>query len=350
MRILVRRRSLGLKAAAVTAVLCAGAGIAFMLWLRSPGHRITDQELLREAVGEWERAGEPGSGPNYQIFEQQAAQGYYDAAAATGRLFKRVEDVQWSIVELTKIRAENGDVYGAKAMIKRFAGSNLGAGAAEAIAEIQAHKGDLPGALETIGPLGDSNEVRLVFGGRQIANGDFDGALKTAEQMDSKSADQVFYGVGAALRDRGEQKRVRELASHMRNRELSSLFVELARFTFRPRAIEAYEIVQADPCDIAYHGDSDGKFAKIDALIEQNKCSYFSFVAIQQYEVDPAGAERLLRSKADPQDLVRGLGEFAVAAAKKGDIPVALRFLDNIQNLTGVGHGGTEVHEIARFW
>jgi hypothetical protein len=235
-------------------------------------------------------------------------------------------------------------------MIKRFAVSNLGARAAEAIALIQAHNGDLTNALKTISPLGDSNKVRRVFARRQIANGDFDRALKTAEQMDSKSASQVFYEVGDALRDRGEQKRVRELASHMNNRTLSALFEELARFTFRSREIKACEIGPGGPCEIAYHGSSDGNFAEVDALIERNKCSYVSFVATQQYAVDPAGAERLLRRNANPQDLVRGLGEFAEAAAKKGDITVALRFLDNIQSLTGVGHGGKEVHEIARFW
>jgi hypothetical protein len=32
-------------------------------------------------------------------FEEQAAQGYCDDAEATGRLFKRADDVQWSIVE-----------------------------------------------------------------------------------------------------------------------------------------------------------------------------------------------------------------------------------------------------------
>jgi len=119
-------RSVVFKVAVVAIALCAGAGIARMLWLRGPGHRITDQELLREAVAEWKRAGEPGNGPAYQIFEQQAAQGHYEDAATTGRLFKRADDVQWSIVELAKIRAENGDVQGAKDQIKRLSGSDLG--------------------------------------------------------------------------------------------------------------------------------------------------------------------------------------------------------------------------------
>jgi hypothetical protein len=109
-----RRLGLGLKVAAFSLLLCVGVGLGWMLWRQLPLHKITDQELLREAVAEWKKAGEPGYGPNSQIFEQQAAQGYYEDAAATGRLFKPAEDVQWSIVELVKIRAENGDIKGAK--------------------------------------------------------------------------------------------------------------------------------------------------------------------------------------------------------------------------------------------
>jgi len=42
-------------------------------------------------------------------------------------------------------------------------------------------------------------------------------ALRTAEQMKSNLADQVFYELGDRLRDRGEQRRVRELCvSHDR--------------------------------------------------------------------------------------------------------------------------------------
>lgn len=189
-----------------------------------------------------------------------------------------------------------------------------------------------------------------MFGRCQIANGDFEGALKTAEQMDSQSAGQVFYGVGEVLRDRGEQKRVRELASHMSNRKLAILFVELARFTFRPREIETIEIVQPGPCDIAYHGASDGNYAEIDALIEQYKCSYVSYVATQQFAVDPAGAERLLRKNANPLDRAVGLAELAEAAAKKGDIAEALRFLSEVQSLRGYGKVGSPIHEIARAW
>lgn len=351
---------MGFAIGAVAITLCACACLGWMLWLRGPGHRVTDQDVLREAVAEWQRAGgEPGNGP-YQIFEQQAAQGYYEDAAATGHLFGRADDVRWSVVELAKIRAENGDIQGAKDQIKRLAGSDLGARATEVIALTQARAGDLPGALETIAPLRDSNEVRSAFARYQIAKGDFDGALKTAEQMDSKSANQVFYEVGGALHDRSEQKRARELASRMSNRKLAALFLKLSRFTLWPQKIRSceIEIVQSDPCSAAYHDASIGEFAEADAMIEQYKCSNVSFIAIQQYAVDQVGAERLLRSNADSQDLAYGLDRFAVAAAKKGNIVEALHFLDNLQSLSRTeknavlaqARGDDAVHEIARCW
>lgn len=357
MALLPPRLGTAVRVSALATVLCVGGSAAWILWLRSPAQGITDQDVLREAVAEWHRAGEPGEGPNYQIFEQQAAQGYYADAAATSYLFKRPDDKQWSVVELAKIRAENGDVPGAKSMVAKFAGADLGNRALKTIAEIQASRGDLPGALETIPTPRDSDDVMLVFARRQIEKADFDGALTTAERMD-KAAGQVFYELGDALRVRGEQKRARELASHMSDRKLAALFLKLSRFTLWPREIRPYEVVRAGPCDIAYHGAPDGNFAKIDALIEQNKCSYVSFVAVQQYAVDPVGAERLLRRNANPQDLASGLDQLAVAAAKKGNIAEALRFLDNLQSLDAPkrniviaqARGSDAVHEIARDW
>jgi tetratricopeptide (TPR) repeat protein len=328
-----------------------------MIWLRGKEHRITDRDLLQEAVTEWKLAGEPDPGPSYQIFEQQAAQGYYDDAMATARLFKRVDAIHYSITELAKIRVENGDIQGAKDMIKRFAGSELGVRATEAIALAQVRNGDLRGALETAQPIGDSDRILLAFARRQIANGDFDGALKSAEQLRSDSATQLFYEVGDALRVRGEQKRVRELASHMSNRKLASLFLNLARFTLSPGEVRT---IQATPCDIAYFNAAAGRFDEAEALIDQGKCSNVSFVAIRKYTVDPVGAERLLRTKADPQDLAYGLDQLAVAAAQNGNIAEALRFFGDLQALSRTGNvknvvltharNTDAVHEIARAW
>lgn len=321
-----------------------------------PGHKITDQELLREAVREWQLHGDPASGPNYQIFEQQAAQAYYQDAEATAHFFKRPDDVQWSVVELAKIRAENGDVQGAKDMIRRFTGFEVGDRAAMAIAEVQANSGDLPGALQTA-PVNQSDEIMLVFARWQIARKDFAGALKTAERMTSHNSDQVFYEVGDALRLAGQPKRILKLASGMSDRKLAALFIRLAKFMNRP---SEFRELRLGPCDVAASYAADQNFAEADALIEQNQCSFVSFVAIHQYAVDPDAAERLLRSRANADDLVFGLNQMGEAAARKGNINESLRFLNDLESLSNANtskHQGLTqarcvdlVHEIARDW
>jgi hypothetical protein len=331
---------------AIGVLVLSAAAISWMLWLRLPEHKITDQKLLREAVAEWKNAGAPGNGPDYQIFEQQAAQGYYDDAAATARLFKHAEDVQWSVVELAKIRAENGDIAGAKNSVS-LAGSDVRAKATEVIALTQAHRGDLPGALETIAPLGKSDEVFLAFGQYQIAKGDFDGTLITAER--TKSGYQLFYDIGDALRIRGEQSRARKLAAHMKDRKLAALFLECARYTLWSREAEV-RTIQLTPCDYSGMYATEGKFAEADVLIQEHKCPNVSFVAAQQYLVDPVGAEHLLRMSADREDLVRGLSALANAAAQKGDVSEGLRFLSDLQDLSPTNRGERDVREVARAW
>jgi tetratricopeptide (TPR) repeat protein len=265
------------------------------------------------------------------------------------------EDVQWSIVELVKIRAEAGDIQGAKNSIKSLAGSALQKKGAEVVALIQAQNGDLSGALETIAPFGESDEVFLAYGRRQIEMGDFDGALDTAGR--TKSGYQLFYDIGDALRTRGEQSRASKLAAHMKDHKFAALFLECARFTLWPHP-EEVRVIQATPCNDAYLDAARGKFAEADEVIRKNGCSNVSFVAVHQYEVDPSGAERLLRDKSDSQDLAFGLGQFAAVAARKGNILEALRLLNDLLsvNLGGNNEGlaearGTDViHQIARAW
>ena len=69
----LRLGSIGLKVGVVALALSAAAVISWTLWSRFRDNKINDQQLLRAAVEEWKRAGEPGNGPDYQIFEQQAA-------------------------------------------------------------------------------------------------------------------------------------------------------------------------------------------------------------------------------------------------------------------------------------
>jgi tetratricopeptide (TPR) repeat protein len=343
-------RSYGI-ALKIASLVLSAAAIGWILWLRFPDRKITDQKLLREAVEEWKRAGEPGNGPDYQIFEQQAAQGYYEDAAETATLFKNAEDRRWSVVELAKIRAENGDIPGAKAMIKRFAGSALDSSAIKEIALAQVGNGDLQGALDTAAAIGDQDDVFLAFARRQIESGNFDGALRTAEQMNPKSVhavDSVFYEIGDALRVRGERNRVHDLAAHMTNRQLAASFTELVPLMLRPSA-PTY-VIQLGPCDIAYHDAAIGQFAEADALVQQNKCPYGAGVASKQYAVDPSGAERLLQTISDPKDKALGLADFGIAAANKGHISEALRFYHDLESLAGGRSGFQVAHTIARTW
>ncbi len=326
---LTRPLSARFKIITIATVLCLGAGVSWMLLARFQDQRITDRALLREAVAEWQRLGAPDGEISREIFEQQAMQGYYDDAAGTGLLFERPDGVRWSVVALARIRAENGDLQGAKAMLKRFAGSDLGAQIAKAVALTQVSKGDLQGALELAAAGADREEILLAIAGHQIENGDFAAALETAARM--KSPNQVFYELGSALQEHSQQKRVRQLASGMNDRKLAAEFAKLVRVTLWPPAPEL--VIQATPCEIAADYGLQGRFAEADALIEQNKCTFVSFVAIRQYAVDPAGAERLLRSGPNADDFLFGLDQLAVAAAKKSNIAEALRFLGDLQNL-----------------
>lgn len=340
----LRGSTLRLASAGLALVICAG--LVGILRSRFSHPKITDQALLREAVAEWKHAGSPGQGPDPQIFEQQAGQGYYEDAAATGRLFKSDGDVQWSVVELAKIRAENGDVHGAKAAIARFRGTSLWERAIRDIAIVQAHKGDLDGALATASEIKGEDDVWTVFAKQQIDAGDFDGALATSERMSLNAANQLFYEVGDGLRLRKQQTRVKALASHMRNSQYAADFKRNVRFTLWDEI--PVQTVRATPCDLAAMYATEGKFALADSTLEQNKCSYVTFVAIQQYSVDPVGAEGLLRTATNAVDLASGWNQFVLAAAAKGDLAEAFRFLDNLQNMGRVNPQA--VHAVARAW
>lgn len=328
--------------------LCAAVGITLALSVRALHVRISAQDLLREAVRD--------GGPLEQIFGQQAGQGYYDGALVTARLIAsslphQEDELSGLIKELISIRAENGDIQGAREMVLQFSGSALGARGPEAIrdiAKIQVDRGDLRGALETSISPADANEVMEEFGRLEIANGDFDGALKTAEQISERSAYNLFYDLGRALRERGEQQRLHVLASHMTDRKRAAEFVEAARFTLWP-SVEV-RTIQATSCDIAWVDANAGKFAEAYSLVEQNKCRY-SDIAIKQFAIDAVEAERELRKSTDKEDVSLGMVNMAEAAAKKGDIPNALRLLDTARQVSGKQDFCLDcVREIAWAW
>jgi hypothetical protein len=343
-----RPLSIRLKIIAVATFVCAGGVAGLVVW-RQSHERITGREILHEAMIEWRCAGER---PELirQIFEQQATQGYYDDAAATGLLQRRPEEVQWYVVELARIRAENGDLSGARAMMKRFAGPSLSPRIAEAIALALASKGDLPGALEFVATGVNRDDVLMVYARRQMENGEFTGAVETAALM--KSPDQVFFELGSNLAGREGRKRVHELATG-KDQKLAAKFEKDVQATLRPPAFA--DVKEATPCEIANSSAEQAKFAEANALVEQNKCTNNSFIATREYALDRAGAERLLRETSNGDDLIFGLRKLAVAAAKKGNVPEALRFFSDLQStaksdLVEQDRVTDAVHGIARYW
>jgi hypothetical protein len=320
---------MGRRSAAI-ACLCVLIAASFIVGV-SAVPAVTDQDLLREAVRE--------RGALDQIFEQQAAQGYYADALETARLYaSRLPLPQWALSglasQLIEIRAENGDTEGAKDMAKRIR-PTLGGFADETtrvIAKIQVDRGDLAGALETCpGPEG-ANFVMEEYGLRQIAAGDFAEALKISQQVNERSAYDLFYDVGSALRERGEQSRLHDLAAQMDDRARAAQFEEAARFTLWPHIA----VVRAinDSCAIAWVAARDGKFADAFRFAERSNCRY-SDLAIQEFACDPAQAERDLRGSPDTQDVRRGLEAMSEAAARKGDVENALRLLDAGEQIGG---------------
>jgi hypothetical protein len=328
--------------------LCAAIGISLAQSARSLDVRLTAKDLLREAARD--------RGPLDQIFAQQAGQGYYADALVTARQFAsgrpRFGNELPGLTEyLIETRAENGDIQGAKEMVKQFSGSLLASRGPETtlqIAKIQVDRGDLRGALETCPTPEDADKVTEELGSREIANGDLDGALKTAEQVSDRSAYDLFYEVGRALRQRGEPQRLHELASRMTDQKRAAEFLDAARFTVSP-SLEV-RTMQETPCDVAWVDGDAGKFADAYRLVEQNRCR-FSDIAMKQFAVDAAEAERELRRSSDTAEVSNGLAEMSEAAAKKGDPANAIRLLDSARQVSGKQDFCPDcVREIAWAW
>ena len=85
----------------------------------------------------------------WDVFCQQAAQGYYDDAMTTVLLADRDSETQYALVTLAKIRAKNGDAQGAIRTTRAYSNSETRAKAIEEIATAQAGLGDVRCARET---------------------------------------------------------------------------------------------------------------------------------------------------------------------------------------------------------
>jgi hypothetical protein len=339
----VRRRTI----LTIAATVCFAVGIGCSRRATTP--QVTDRALLREAIAEWQHAGNPwNGGAAPEILAQQARQGYYDDAVLTARLIQRWDKSDWPPVRLAAIRAANGDVPGARAMLAQYAGSTTGAEMAKEAGRILACRGDLPDALETVAMGVDRDDILLDFARHQIAYGEFAAALETAAQM--KSPNNVFFDIGEALQERHQQMRVRELASGMTDQKLAAQFRREVRSTLWPPTWMEVQTLD-DPCSHAAAFADKADFTQADAVVEQNHCTSVYYVARLQYASDPAGAERLLRTYSKPEEFHIGLEELTLAAARKGNIPEALRFLGELQNRKDAeGRVEGAIREITRCW
>ena len=340
-----------LKIVAGAVVLAIGAGVGVAVWIRN-GTPVSAQELLREAV----RAGRSTLGrsaePLLEIFNQQAAQGYYDDAMSTARLWAADAPSQYGLaVDVVRIRAENGDIRGARKMAARFDGAPTGIWAVEAIAAVQARRGDLRGALETSAsvpasgqsggcaatvraggikvehPLPGAVQAIEEFGLRQLQSGDLEGALNTAEAARPCSTPDLLSRIADAFFEQGKLKQARDLASYVANQKVAAEFLGMLDQRERTARVS---IVEPSPCDVARYDAQLGKFADAYRAIEDTTC-WISDVAIKQYPSDPVAAENALLKSSNREDMTFGMAGFATAAARKGDVEGALRFLTAAQ-------------------
>ncbi len=118
------------------------------------------------------------------------------------------------------------------------------------------------------------------------------------------------------------------MASHLANRKVAVEFSTM--LDQRERGAARVSIIEPGPCDIARYDAQLGRFAAAYAAIEHTSC-WVSDVAIKQYPSDPAAAEKALRKSANRDDLAFGMAGFARAAARKGDLSGALRFLTAVE-------------------
>lgn len=368
------------KSIGIVSAVAVSLGLLSALWWFC-GRRISDRNLLVEAAQEFVKA-TPPSAPHvpWDVFCQQAAQGYYDDALATIYLSDKDPDTQYALVSLTRIRARNGDVQGALRTVRGYgradtrqraiaeiavaqAESGDAAGARrtaalledtgttlQRIAAVEAGRGDLKGARETVASVTMPNLALGAIGEYQIKSGDFRGALETAGRMSPDATGNLLFDIGDELRRRGETKLVGDLASGITDRKLARVFEEYARLAVS--TMEDIPRLKPNPCNTAYFRAEKGEFGAAYELMKGTKCSH-ALIAIKQYGSDPAGAERALLGSTSPFDTCFGVNELAKAAGANGNVADALRFIRMGENVC-VGGGNAypfgAVRAVARFW
>jgi hypothetical protein len=247
---------------------------------------------------------------------------------------------------LVRIRADNGDVLGAKSMAENAPSPEAKLRCLQEVALVQATSGDIDAAAETALHLPSRLQQRVLeaIGLHQVALGDLDAALKTAQQMERGQSDNLLFAIAEAFDERGNKAKAKQIASRMADTDMA-------------KSVGAAEIpsqsASIDACDIAWKqansGDSKGALHTLVGA----KCECKSAAYIHERAGDAAGAALAVRSCENPSDVSAGMAELAKRSAESGDIPSALSFASSV-DVAGAyrfeEYLAPALREIARYW
>ncbi|HXR98669.1 MAG TPA: hypothetical protein VN709_12580 [Terriglobales bacterium] len=270
-----------------------------------------------------------------EVAKSQAARGYYSDAVATAGLEKFLPE--YDFLELVSIRAQNGDIAGAKEMISK--GKSEWRPQAETdIALVQANAGDLKGALETSRDSKYRSQILDAYAGYQYGKNDFDGSLATIGQMPVGRDDPLLWSIAYELAKRGEKSRAHGI---------------LKRLAARGFPVHLSPSVNDDPCTQGFNDAQAGKFEKAHAELERSHCGCETIAAASEAAQDLVGVETELRSCPNPSDASAGFADLAKVAAQRGNIREALRFAADTEvplAYDPLGYRAPVMRDIAAAW
>jgi hypothetical protein len=310
----------------------------------------TDRVLFREAV-------EAGRGAHRdqqsyifsEIAEAQAKRGYYDDALETGRLVESFPDQVF--VKIVEIRAQNGDISGAKGVVDSAPVAEWKARAKQSIAVVEAESGKLDAALATSRDLPEGNKVPVLqaIGMYQAKAGDVASALKTVSLLKPGGGDDILFEIVDLLRKRGEEKRAQETAHRMQDQDMALM----ARDPLGWKKQHPESQSNADPCQVAVTKAKAGDYPEAIKIIQSKSCECNGDEYVYIYAHDPANAERAARACSNPGDVSYRMAELAKISAGQGEVAQALKFAGFIR-VSGAsyeeGYLAPALREIAEAW
>jgi hypothetical protein len=286
----------------------------------------SDAALFRESVTAGKAANEDVRWYIFtEIAEAQMERAYYTDALGTIALVDKYPDQLY--VRIATVRANSGDVVGAKSMAAAW-DPDLKLRAYKEIALVQAGAGDIRGALETSRDIPDKSIVLDAIASRQLESGDLEGALATAAAMKREWKDETLFAVAQKFRERGDERRAHAIERRISNLNAarSGGFVQDAggaSTTQAPRPTDA--------CLSAWDDAKAGNYAEANEKVRVGHCDCRTVAGIHVEEHDPDGADRAIRACPSTADMSAGMAGLATRYASRGEIAEALRFADSVR-------------------